>query len=314
MEEPLNNPTSRRRFLKKAGQAALGSALASAATPHAAVAAAANNAALPGKRQNAISKKLGEIKAQPTGPPKSAFNLMRRMPGWRPDTKEVQGQGDEYYFEEEAILKYEKKGPDGNKKEVFRRFPPPNNFPEPNPDTPDTRVAFDEPTTGKPEDWLTFNSWILGSAIKGTTDFDCFLSQIADRVRVYNAALYWLRRLHFHENAPADSDPLPHNRYGDKKKDLPDLTQDSGREEFINLVQKAEGNWIQAVDFLNKMFEEDGLPFKNIKPDMIEVNGYIVSMRIVCEPSSAKEGNPRTREVSGSSSSHISISSAFSSH
>jgi hypothetical protein len=47
--------------------------------------------------------------------------------------------------------------------------------------------------------------------------------------------------------------------------------------------------------------------------DMIEVNGYIVSMRVIADNSNQDgSGTYRTTQIGGSSS-HVSISSAFSS-
>ncbi len=118
-----------------------------------------------------------------------------------------------------------------------------------------------------------------------------------------------MRRLHFHENAVPAGGPPPRNPHGDKDSGNP--LPDPESPEFRQLVAGAEAEWSTAVDKLNELLAVDAnSPISHgcgpTMADMVEVNGYIVSMRVVAE----RQGG----EVGGSESSHISISSAFSSH
>jgi len=299
----------RRAFLQTAAQTAAGIALGKATQFQV---KAAQKGVSRKKRDNAISKKLGDL--QPHPDPNTAFHKLkqRRMPGWRADTADVGNPKDEYYFEEEAIAQRNVNGA-----YVYHRFPPPNLFPEPPQGQHPT--PFKEPAN--PNDyaaWHTFNQWMLGGFLDedSTTDFDILLNEISKRVRRYNAALYWLRRLHFAEDAPPNSTPPPSNPHGDND-DNGNYTPVKGTADFKNRVSLAEDEWMNAVDSLNKIFSGDEVPHPNpnlpyIAADMIEVNGYIVSMRIIAQKDDFKaKGTVGAYEVVGSSSSHISISSAF---
>jgi hypothetical protein len=122
-----------------------------------------------------------------------------------------------------------------------------------------------------------------------------------------------MRRLHFHENATPIKDPPAPNPngdpppYNDPRNPLPPTP----RSEFKDLVDKAKHEWLVAVKKLNALINGDDPDFdQNFYPttaDMVEVNGYIVSMRIVSTERS------RMLQIGGSSSSHIYISAAFSS-
>ena len=94
MNKLSEDATSRRHFLKRAGHAAVASALAGAAIPS--VNAVQKGGG--GERENAISKKLAEVLEQPLGQNSAFREIKRRMPGWRADTAD-DGQGnEEYYF------------------------------------------------------------------------------------------------------------------------------------------------------------------------------------------------------------------------
>jgi hypothetical protein len=312
MKESLRKHTSRRGFLKAA---AVASTIVAAPLMSKAAQRKSNRSA--NDRENATSKKLGALKDQPSG---SAFKKLpkRRMPDWRPDTaKRFLHADDDYYFEEELVGKIKKKGRDGKEKYVFHRFPPPNLFPErPN----DTREAFLEPNDENDHQaWRTFNQWMLGGSLDrdSKVPFDVLLNAIANRVRRYNAALYWLRRLHFVENAPDDSTVPPSNPNGDDDE-KGGYTPAPGNATFTSKVEKAERDWIAAVDALNDMLSGKKLPdgaknLKYIQADMVEVNGYLVSMRVIAQEDDfvSVKGKVKTKEVAGSSSSHTSISSAF---
>jgi hypothetical protein len=223
----------------------------------------------------------GEIVDQPPG---SAFKGKRRVPGWLSHKTLFNG---EYVFPDEAL----KTSPAG-----IVAFPPPggdqNAFVEPLPsDDAETRNRF--------------NSWILGSPFinSGKGLFDPLLERIANCVRNYNAALYWMRRLHLLENAEHIDTPPPRNPHGDKD----DPPMPPGTKPTAEQILNAQEDWKTAVNNLDKALEPPSPLFQQIFADMIQVNGYIVSMRVVAQLA------PPGSEFGGSSSSHISISSAFSS-
>jgi len=253
------------------------------------------------------TEKLGAITDQP---PDSAFALKRRMPGWRPDT---QANCAVKLYQEEALGVLDGK---------WLPFPPPEVSASAR---SRKKRSFAEPgKRATAADWNKFNTWILGHPIDGSKPFDDFLREIADQVRRYNAALYWMRRLHFVENAPPGSPPPPRNPAGDKDDPDPDHpTQpleplDPSSPKFDIYVMSAERAWKREVARLNQILGgHTQSRFTDIVADMVEVNSYIVSMRIIAnENTSGPIGNihrPRTEELGGSSSSHVSISSALSS-
>jgi len=267
-------------------------------------------------RGNHESKKIGPVGEQPMGNASAFAQLRRRMPGWRCDT--LDRLFDEEYFYPEQLLRvksgmYDPFGHVNPTADILKEPPP-------------------APASSNPNDvqawqaqWLVFNTWVLGAPLNTTnpSTFDQFLAEIGKRVRRYNAALYWMRRLHFHENDQPISKPPAYNEHGDKQKDLPDLSTTQGKKDFQTLVDNAINEWEGAVQALNEILAGEGqwagTEFESTGADMIEVNGYIVSMRIISkiedDGDSVRGRHPPAHmmEVGGSSSSHISISSAFSS-
>src|SRR5262249_37036141 len=131
------------------------------------------------------------------------------------------------------------------------------------------------------------------------------IRELADLVRRYNASLYRLRRLHYFTYFRKHKPWPPKNPHGD-----PVLPPAVGKT-LKDLVKDAERDWTKRVipdlvDFLNSPYFCGKKEYSILAADMIEVNNYIVSMRVV-----AVEEN-EDGEVGGSSS-HVSISSAFSS-
>jgi hypothetical protein len=230
--------------------------------------------------------KLGEIKNQ-FGPAAAIFTMQRRIPRWHPDADDDGSGGRKELHIEEAIRV--------NSSGKFERFPVPTS----------AGHAFEEPTGAA--DGAVFNRWILGGKIEeqrpGESALTKLLRDLAVLVRRYNASLYRLRRLHFFLNAPAGSPLPPRNPAGDEE--LPP----TGGRTIEDMVKDAEKDWKKVTkeidDFIdNRPPHPTGL--RNIMADMVEVNGYIVSMRVVTNATDE-------RPVIGSSSSHVSISSAFSS-
>lgn len=164
----------------------------------------------------------------------------------------------------------------------------------------------------------TSKKWILGSSIDPTkTDnLTKFVQTLAVKIRQYNASLYRLRRLHFYWDYK-DQDPRlvnfpPANPHGDPKT-RPDPINDVPG--FKKMVKDAETDWTNVSNQVNDLLEtasSDGNSFgvTLFGTDMIAANGYIVSMRVVAKPPVAPGLPPP--EVGGSSS-HVSLSSAFSS-
>ncbi len=231
-------------------------------------------------------------------PPDSKFQLKRRMPGWRPDTK---NGGNQKLYPEEMLLK---------ENEKFAAFRHPK----------ENKSILTEPDPMAPAaEWHEFNSWIVGSPLKtgSSKEFDMFLNSLARFVRRYNAALYWMRRLHFHENATAmPEQEFPRNSHGDQDngEDLPD----KGTQKFRDWVADAEKAWKVRIDELNyllagKLGDSFDFGFIDTKADMIEVNGYIVSMRVVAQEKPWTAKDVGIKQIGGSSSSHVSINAAFSS-
>lgn len=254
-----------------------------------------------------VTHKLGPIKSQPPGSP---FKLPRRYPGWYPDADD-NGSGRIDLYLEEAIYQ-------DPVNEKFKPFPVP---------ATGSAKSFEEPdAAASPKEWLDFNQWILGGSIPAAPvniedepAMTTLIRELANHVRCYNASLYRLRRLHYYahtKNNPA-ADPMPpRNPNGDPLDPLPTV----GTKPFNALVTDAENDW-KAVTAKIGAFVDEAMPHfykKNIlgklrdvtvnmvAADMVEVNGYITSMRVVANVLIVGG------EVGGSSS-HVSVSSAFSS-
>jgi hypothetical protein len=250
-------------------------------------------------------------------PRNSNFKGKRKTPGWLPDTTEID---DEYLFLDEAILLS-----DTNPRK-FDAFPVPNRFPIPdaqgNPTQPQGN-PFQEPRGGTAEQWNQFNAWILGGPFnkKANNPFDHLIEVLADRARRYNAALYWMRRLHLYENHPNQINQSPPMNPGNPDE----VATPPPSAGYHRAIRAAQSKWKRAVFDLKAVLSGDYDPpqgaaadfviFENIWADFLRVNDYIVSMRVVAQADPAAtvlgKGNMNTFELGGSSSSHISVSSAF---
>jgi hypothetical protein len=227
--------------------------------------------------------KLGAIELQPQHSP---FRFDIRMPGWHPDGDD-KGSGRVDLFIEEAIKISNNK---------FEPFPP----------------AFAE-ATADPRGWIT------GEPLPATINpnpFSRVILELANLVREYNAALYRLRRLHFyvHSGHTPGTDPMPGANPDDPSDVLP---EDSGIS-IEDLVKAAERRWRGATKALSKFIEKPKHTpgdLRIVAADMVEVNSYVVSMRVIADTTSAIKLRKRARilQIGGSSSSHVYISSAFSS-
>lgn len=270
---------------------------------------------------------LGPVEAEGTpsssGMPKAAaenpcpFKLLRRMPYWYPDAvdspepiPEPSGSAYvvQYLFQEEALQLHKSAN-------ILLPFPVPqskNAFGQ--------NVPFKEPTN--PAEWATFNSWMYGTGIPSPTETEPLLTTIvrdlADLARLYNSQLYRLRRLHFYYKMCMEHEtqewPLnllpPYNKYqGTGSADALPPCDDTPGSAFCVEVEASENAWQSAAAKINNYIQKyDGM----LAADMVKVNGYIVSVRAVYCPALDQPYGSGLMEVGGSSS-HVSVSSAFSS-
>ncbi len=235
-----------------------------------------------------------------------------------------------------------KKGADSHSPSSKLRVREPFWYPDgSNPDTDGRKRVFLEEAIGinSSNEHLPFpvefeykgqsKKWILGGQMLEVSDsmpafkklFTKLVRELGVQVRKYNASLYRLRRLHYCMSyKDEDRKHWPHgNPDGGDAKD-PLATTDGG---FEKRRDNAEMDWGKANDDLNGMLEaakagypqpQEGKPPPALQAllmgiDMIAVNGYIVSMRVVVRRKSNGIGPLQT----GGSSSHVSISSPFSS-
>ena len=231
--------------------------------------------------------------------PQTPFSLPVRMPGWFPDGADLGQRHRQRLFPEEVI---------GRKKSgYYESFPV--HFLDNNEDS---------------------KKWILGSKLvrtkhapDGEKPLTRFVRRLALRIRQYNASLYRLRRLHFYWDYKDKAHPViwPPPNPVESHPSIPDPSDLIG---FSNLVKEAETDWSKVCDQVNGLLEEasgdnSSYKVKLLAADMVAVNGYVVSMRVVVQKPGA--GKQSIRPVSGPvalrepgvSSSHVSISSAFSS-
>jgi hypothetical protein len=215
------------------------------------------------------------------------FKLRRRMPGWFPDA--FNPNDDEDYLFPEEMIKHNGTIPFG----------------------------FTLPTIGKPTRRQLLGK-VLPTKPNAQEPFDKMLCALADLVRWYNIYLYEVRRFHYLKKFGT---ALSDNPYG-KQPPLPPL----GHSLFNKKAQDAEDNWTAAAKALDDFIDSGiGMPTGAFLPivavDMVQVNNYIISMRVVAQQSipddltlkEFKDLKAHILEVGGSSSSHVSISSAFSS-
>ncbi len=156
------------------------------------------------------------------------------------------------------------------------------------------KIPFVPPLIGEPDP-----KWVLGSRLHELKDgnelpralwnaFNIWLYWLGVAARNCNASLYRLRRIHLQSEKNAwPMEPLPTD----------------SKEEWT--VGDAEYDWQSSVLALRDLIRNPkGL--KNTVVDMTQVNSYIVSIRAI--------GDIPSHEIGASESSHISLSSAFSSY
>lgn len=176
-------------------------------------------------------------------------------------------------------------------------------------------------------------------AEKGTPGFyfDRYVSLVMDSARDYNRALYRLRRAHVHDqhnhvNSPAFR-RMPPLSDEDPSLAIPPKATTSMPEEMTSaLFAKIEADFVRAATRLETYLMPDADPPKTSVHDPVEgielfvkgnvdcirVNDYIISVRIGASVSDKKAPAAESIDIeffepAFSSSSHTSISSAFSS-
>ena len=245
--------------------------------------------------------KLGAV-APPDTKPESPFNLPRRLPGWHSDstvrTTDLALQEHVSLYPEEALAQ--------SSRGVF--LPPP---------CPEFEgVPFAEPSEkSHPEEWLTYlRKWVVGSPIVETDnkEFYHLLLELAQLARNYNADLYRLRRLHYYHlaaNGSATGPLPPRNPHGEL-----DDPEPKDAVKFAEQVRVAETNWKRSTATLDAYLAGTHRGLKVRTAEMIEINQYIVSMRIILAPRLAalgvtnSDGGDQTGHA-GTSSSLVSVSS-----
>jgi hypothetical protein len=171
--------------------------------------------------------------------------------------------------------------------------------------------------------WET--GWLGGSlptAGVNPSKFNEYLLELAARARIYNFLLYFLRLSHTFHDFKKEAIILPDE--DDALKEHLELiklilgTSDPTDPPNEAICNRLETCWQEAARDLNCLLEEKEFcekGFKNVYADLIQVNGFIVSMRVVAtqkEPSTLRRKplDQGAFEVSGSSS-HVSLNRPF---
>jgi hypothetical protein len=282
----------RRRFAKTKGSAAGGVASGACST---------TRGAIGGKRAGKKHSQTTTYALAPISPPErdGPFTLSVRQPGWFPDGADLVRGPRQRLYQAEASGK--------TARGKYESFP----------------IHFLDKDEGS-------KKWVLGSKLikteeapPGKVSLTRFVRRLALRARQYNASLYRLRRLHFfwdYRHKPDQVNLPPPNPYGSK----PGTPDPSDAAAFGKMVKAAEKDWSKVANQMNDLLDDArantnpyGLTL--VVADMTSANGYIVSMRVVVQTQAAEKQSTRTvsgwvgiREPGGSSS-HVSISSPFSS-
>lgn len=152
------------------------------------------------------------------------------------------------------------------------------------------RTPFQPPIDGRA------SNWVLGHPFNSSgSDFDIYIEELCKLIKFYNRALYRLRKLHLESE-------LNHAQMADLPDDPP-----------MSITQ-AEDDYKLACKNLRKQLQKKSKGMR-IVADCVEINGYIISVRVIYEIFTGEtlQAKKKVLQPGGSSSSHISISSAFSS-
>lgn len=297
----------RRKFLKTVGGAAGAAALGACAKGSSKAAPTPQGQTPQGQT---VTYQMGGIDTN--SPPPTHFSKRTRKVGWWPDAADWSGQNSkDRLFQEESF---------GMAKDAVGN---------------DLLVPFGVDFKPANED---SKKWVLGKKLAKPTDpkvdvnFTLFVRRLARLARQYNASLYRLRRLRFYSKYPniannpsqvkwpKDSDKWGNSPWG-SKPGKPDPVNDVNG--FHQMASDAETDWQRVTNnfdqYLNdientgksSLFADTPFSFRLKAYDVVTVNGYLMSMRVLVDKPDSQ--GRQSREVGGSSS-HVSLSSAFSSH
>ena len=284
------NSMKRRKFLTAVGGAAGAAALGGCCSTKE-KSSTPKTRAVSGKKKREQVTTYG-LSSISSADPNSPFTMDVRLPGWFPDGVDVKGSPKRLFLEEVAGIK---------QNNVVESFP----------------VEFDY--TGKSK------NWILGYPLSTSqTSLTKLVQKLAVRLRQYNASLYRLRRLHYYwyykdHDSRFVAFPKP-NPYGDPRDANHNIITPqpkTDRSGFNDLAKAAERDWDTVCGQVNDLLEtattaNNIFGVQLMAADMIAANGYIVSVRVVVKKPNWPPNSPPHPEPGGSSS-HVSISSAFSS-
>lgn len=230
------------------------------------------------------SFKLGETKD-----PRKPFLLKMRMPDWHTDADEDPNTQERLdLFPEEALGK--------NKIGAI----------------PYLISNFDVHAAPSPNGWLGGKVLPPDFESPGVpkATFNTLIFELAKCARNYNSTLYLYRLYHF---ASDYGNAQPHtNPNGPKRGGLPFPPPNPNDPNFDKYAQEIEARWKSAAKELDQLLDpsetEQSYSY-TVFADMVQVNGFIISMRVVAVPAGPGK---RFLEISGSSS-HVSIDYPFSS-
>jgi hypothetical protein len=241
--------------------------------------------------------KLGGVQANPEAAEKSAnpFTLPLRDPGWFPDGIELPWHKVQRLFPEEIVG-----GANGRRGGKQAQVPIP------------FEVQFSDDEAEK--QGREIHEWVVGKlfeqpsaaelAKKGAS-LTALIAKLAQRMRNYNASLYTLRRLHMWFDFGV---LMRANPDGQDPAKLPRAKSPR----FRALARAAEQDWIEVTDEITDFIQTNVKNNALVAVDMVEVNSYVVAMRVVAPAGKTAPGKASPMEMTGSSS-QVSISSTFSS-
>jgi len=158
------------------------------------------------------------------------------------------------------------------------------------------------------------HEWVVGKLFVQPTEAElskkgagltALIAKLAQRIRNYNASLYTLRRLHMWFDFGV---LMRANPDGQDPAKLPRAKSPR----FRALARAAEQDWIKVTDEITDFIQTNVKNNALVAVDMVEVNSYVVAMRVVAPAGKTATGKASPMEMTGSSS-QVSVSSTFSS-
>jgi hypothetical protein len=215
--------------------------------------------------------------------------LYKKQPHFSQDQSLNHPQG--YYYSSASGSKLVERHPESIEYPEFRQLTAPS---QAKPVFPDEFIGVDDDGDGLPNDIMpeVFKpKSILGGklTVKNGNKFDEFLLELRQRCRNYNLDLYRLRQYLYDERILLQPNPA-------KKSALTNA---------FNSSATLLADWLEEHDPLDDT--ATSRVFEKLAVEFIKINGYIASIR------AAATDVTSASEIIFSSSSHISISSMFSS-